>query len=54
MIVRYVVDEAGERQEIVMPVTMFEKLLDRLEELEDAEDTRIIAERMKNPELNSR
>ena len=33
-----------------MPVEMYERLLD---ELEDAEDTRIIAERMKNPEFVS-
>ena len=48
--VRYFVNTAGERQDVVMPVEMYERLLD---ELEDAEDTRIIAERMKNPEFVS-
>lgn len=48
--VRYIVNTAGERQDVVMPVEMYERLLD---ELEDAEDTRIVAERMKNPEFVS-
>ena len=48
--VRYIVNTVGERQDVVMPVEMYERLLD---ELEDAEDTRIIAERMKNPEFVS-
>ena len=48
--VRYIVNTAGERQDVVMPVEVYERLLD---ELEDAEDTRIIAERMQNPEFVS-
>ena len=48
--VRYIVNTAGERQDVVMPFEVYERLLD---ELEDAEDTRIIAERMKNPEFVS-
>ena len=48
--VRYIVNTAGERQDVVIPVEVYERLLD---ELEDAEDTRIIAERMQNPEFVS-
>ena len=48
--VRYIVNAGGERQDVVIPVEVYERLLD---ELEDAEDTRIIAERMKNPEFVS-
>ena len=48
--VRYIVNTDGERQDVVMPFEVYERLLD---ELEDAEDTRIIAERMKNPEFVS-
>ena len=36
--IRYVVNADGERQEVVMPVAVFEKLLDRIEDLEDARD----------------
>ena len=48
--VRYIVNTVGERQDVVIPVEVYERLLD---ELEDAEDTRIIAERMQNPEFVS-
>ena len=48
--VRYIVNAGGERQDVVIPVEVYERLLDGLE---DAEDTRIIAERMKNPEFVS-
>ena len=48
--VRYIVNVGGERQDVVIPVEVYERLLD---ELADAEDTRIIAERMKNPEFVS-
>ena len=48
--VRYIVNTDGERQDVVMSVEVYERLLD---ELEDAEDTRIIAERMQNPEFVS-
>jgi hypothetical protein len=38
--VRYIINEAGERLEVVMPVTMYEHLLNRLEDLEDIRDAR--------------
>ena len=39
-VIRYLVNDAGERQDVVMPVAVFEKLLDRLEDLEDIRDAR--------------
>jgi hypothetical protein len=45
--VRYVVNEKGERESVVVPVSILEKIV---EELEDVEDARIVEERMKDPE----
>jgi PHD/YefM family antitoxin component YafN of YafNO toxin-antitoxin module len=45
--VRYVVNEKGEKESVVLPVSMFEKIV---EELEDLEDAQIVEERMKDPD----
>jgi hypothetical protein len=36
--VRYIVNDKGEKTEVVLPVSSFEKLLDEVEELEDIKD----------------
>jgi hypothetical protein len=36
--VRYIVNDKGEKTEVVLPVSLFEKLLDEVEELEDIKD----------------
>lgn len=36
--VRYIVNGKGEKTEVVLPVSLFEKLLDEVEELEDIKD----------------
>ena len=36
--VRYIVDADGKRTEVVLPIEVFERLLDELEELEDIRD----------------
>ena len=45
--VRDVVNQKGERESVVVPVSIFEKIV---EELEDIEDARVVEERMKDPE----
>jgi hypothetical protein len=37
-VVRYIVNDKGEKMEVVLPVALFEKLLDEVEELEDIKD----------------
>jgi hypothetical protein len=36
--VRYIVDADGKRTEVVLPVVLYERLLEELEELEDVRD----------------
>jgi hypothetical protein len=36
--VRYIVNDKGEKTEVVLPVSLFEKLLGEVEELEDIKD----------------
>ena len=36
--VRFIVNDKGEKVEVVLPVSLFEKLLDEVEELEDIKD----------------
>jgi hypothetical protein len=36
--VRYIVNDKGEKIEVVLPVALFEKLIDEVEELEDIKD----------------
>ncbi len=45
--VRYVVNEKGEKESVVVPVSLFQKIV---EELEDLEDASIVDERMKDPD----
>ena len=45
--VRYVVNEKGEKEFVVVPVSLFQKIV---EELEDLEDASIVDERMKDPD----
>ena len=37
---RFIVNEAGERVEVVLPITAYEKLLQQIEELEDIRDAK--------------
>jgi len=36
--VRYIVNEKGEKTEVVLPIDLYERLLDEVEELEDIKD----------------
>jgi hypothetical protein len=36
--VRYIVNDKGEKIEVVLPVSLFEKFIDEVEELEDIKD----------------
>ncbi len=46
--VRYIVNTNGEKTEVVLPIELYEELLERLE---DAEDIQAIEEAMKAPEF---
>lgn len=45
---RYIVDAKGKKTEVVLPIEVYEELLERLE---DAEDIQAIEEAMKAPEF---
>ena len=45
--VRYIVNAKGEKTEVVLPIELYERLIDELEELEDIRD---FDEAMKNGE----
>ena len=45
--VRYIVNDKGERTEVVVPIELYEQLLERLEDIEDIRD---FDEAMKDPE----
>jgi hypothetical protein len=36
--VRYIVNDKGEKTEVVLPIELYERLLDEVEELEDIKD----------------
>ncbi len=36
--VRYIVNDKGEKTEVVLPIDLYERLLDEVEELEDIKD----------------
>ena len=44
---RYIVNNKGERTEVVVPIELYEQLLERLEDIEDIRD---FDEAMKDPE----
>ena len=46
--VRYIVDADGKRTEVVLPIVLYERLLEELEELEDIRD---FDEAMKDPDF---
>ena len=46
--VRYIVDDKGEKTEVVLPIELYEALLERIE---DAEDIQAIEEAMKKPDF---
>ena len=46
--VRYIVNNNGEKTEVVLPIELYEELLERLE---DAEDIQAVEEAMKAPEF---
>ena len=46
--VRYIVNTDGEKTEVVLPIELYEELLERLE---DAEDIQAVEEAMKAPEF---
>jgi hypothetical protein len=46
--VRYIVNDKGERTEVVLPIDLYERLLERIE---DAEDIQAIEEAMKDPDF---
>jgi hypothetical protein len=46
--VRYIVDAQGEKTEVVLPIALYEKLVERAEELEDIRD---FDEAMKDPDF---
>jgi hypothetical protein len=45
--IRYIVDDKGEKTEVVLPIDLFERLLERIE---DAEDIQAINEAMEKGE----
>lgn len=45
--VRYIVNDKGEKTEVVVPIELYEQLLERLEDVEDIRD---FDEAMKDPE----
>jgi len=46
--VRYIVNHKGEKTEVVLPIELYEALLERIE---DAEDVQAIEEAMKEPDF---
>jgi PHD/YefM family antitoxin component YafN of YafNO toxin-antitoxin module len=46
--VRYIVNTNGEKTEVVLPIKLYEQLIEELEELEDIRD---FDEAMKNPDF---
>ena len=46
--VRYIVNTNGEKTEVVLPIELYEQLIEELEELEDIRD---FDEAMKNPDF---
>ena len=46
--VRYIVNHKGEKTEVVLPIELYEALLERIE---DAEDVLAIEEAMKDPDF---
>ena len=46
--VRYIVNDKGEKTEVVLPIELYEALLERIE---DAEDIQAIEEAMKEPDF---
>ena len=46
--VRFIVNAKGEKTEVVLPIALYEQML---EELEDAEDIRAADEAMKDPDF---
>jgi hypothetical protein len=46
--VRYIVNDKGERTEVVLPIDLYERLLERIV---DAEDIQAIEEAMKDPDF---
>ena len=46
--IRYIVNDKGERTEVVLPIELYEALLERIE---DAEDIQAIEEAMKDPDF---
>jgi hypothetical protein len=46
--VRYIINDKGEKTEVVLPIELYEALLERIE---DAEDIQAIKEAMKEPDF---
>ena len=46
--VRYIVNDKGEKTEVVLPIELYEAMLERIE---DAEDIQAIEEAMKEPDF---
>ena len=46
--VRYIINDKGEKTEVVLPIELYEALLERIE---DAEDIQAIEEAMKKPDF---
>lgn len=47
---KYVVDEMGERTEVILPVEEYERLLDAAEELEDAREHERVMDEIRSGE----
>jgi len=46
--VRYIVDARGQKKEVVLPISMYRRMLERLE---DIEDLQYIEQAMKDPQF---